>query len=176
MRFVFSKLFYALLAVGFVPLSLSWGRPGLRWAALAYDLGLLALTVFDARTSRLPAGLEIFREFGGRFHIGAETEGRVRVENHTPRTFQLKLKDEYPADLALLSPREVELVVGPQESKALVYVLKPRRRGRFEFGRVAVRARTRLGLAWREELKGETASVKVYPNVRRAREAELKAL
>jgi uncharacterized protein (DUF58 family) len=96
MRFVFSKLFYALLAVGFVPLSLSWGRPGLRWAALAYDLGLLALALFDARTSRLPAGLEIFREFGGRFHIGAETEVRVRVENHTPRAFRLRLKDEYP--------------------------------------------------------------------------------
>jgi hypothetical protein len=71
MRFVFSKLFYALLAVGFVPLSLSWGRPWLRWAAFAYDVGLLALAALDARRSRLPAGLEIFREFGGRFHIGA---------------------------------------------------------------------------------------------------------
>src|SRR5829696_6167198 len=176
MRFVFTKLFYALLAAGFVPLSLSWGRPGLRWAALAYDAGLLALAIFDARTSRLPAGVEIFREFGGRFHIGAETEVRVRVDNHTPRAFRLKLKDEYPPELPPLSPREAELDVGPQESKALVYVLRPRRRGRFEFGRVAVRARTRLGLAWREELAGEAVSVKVYPNVRRAREAELKAL
>jgi uncharacterized protein (DUF58 family) len=176
MRFVFSKLFYALLAVGFVPLSLSWGRPGLRWAAVAYDVGLLALAVFDARSSRLPAGLEVFREFGGRFYIGAETEVRVRVENHTPRTFQLQLKDEYPPELTLLSPREVELTIGPQESKALVYALKPHRRGRFEFGRVAVRARTRLGLAWREESAGAASSVKVYPNVRRAREAELKAL
>src|SRR5215210_256951 len=113
MRFVFSKLFYALLAVGFVPLSLSWGRPGLRWAALAYDVGLLALAFFAARTSRLPAGLEIFREFGGRFHIGAETEVRVRVENHAPRAYRLKLKDEYPPELALLSPREAELDAGP---------------------------------------------------------------
>lgn len=176
MRFVFSKLFYALLAVGFVPLSLSWGRPWLRWAALAYDLGLLALAILDARRSRLPEGLEIFREFGGRFHIGGETEVRVRVDNHTPRAFRLRVKDEHPPELALLSPREAELWVGPQESKALVYILKPRRRGRFEFGRVAVRSRSRLGLAWREDSLGEAASVKVYPNVRRAREAELKAL
>ena len=35
MRFVFSKLFYALLAVGLVPISLSWNRPLLRWLALA---------------------------------------------------------------------------------------------------------------------------------------------
>src|SRR5215212_11428453 len=105
MRFVFSKLFYALLAVGFVPLSLSWGRPGLRWAALVYDAGLLALALFDARTSRLPAGLEIFREFGGRFHIGAETEARVRVDNHTPRAYHLKVKDEHPPELSLVAPR-----------------------------------------------------------------------
>src|ERR687890_1197419 len=116
MRFVFSKLFYALLAAGLVPLSLSWGRPGLRWAALAYDVGLLALAAFDARASRLPAGLEIFREFGGRFHIGAETEVRVRVENHTPRALRLKVKDEHPPELSLLSPRETRLDVGPQES------------------------------------------------------------
>lgn len=176
MRFVFTKLFYALLAVGFVPLSLSWGRPGLRWLALAYDAGLLAAAFFDARLSRLPAGLEIFREFGGRFHIGAETEVRVRVENRTARAYRLKLKDEHPPEMTLLSPREVELTAGPQESQALAYSLKPVRRGRFEFGRVAVRVRTRLGLAWREELAGEAVSVKVYPNVRRAREAELKAL
>src|SRR5215212_8011012 len=151
MRFVFSKLFYALLAVGFVLLSLSWGRPWLRWAAVAYDVGLLALAVFDSRRSRLPAGLEIFREFGGRFHIGAETEVRIRVENHTPRTFRLKLKDEYPPEVLLVSAREAEMEVGPQESKSLAYTLRPQRRGRYEFGRVAVRVRTRLGLAWREE-------------------------
>src|ERR687885_2797438 len=155
MRFVFSKIFYALLAVGFVPLSLSWGRPGLRWAALAYDVGLLAAAALDARASRLPAGLEISREFGGRFHIGAETEVRVRVENHTPRAYALKVKDEYPPELSLLSPRAAELDTGPQESQALAYTLKPRRRGRFEFGRVSVRYASRLGLVWREERAGE---------------------
>jgi uncharacterized protein (DUF58 family) len=176
MRFVFTKLFYALLAVGFVPLSLSWGRPWLRWLAFAYDAGLLALAFADSRASSLPDGLEIFREFGGRFHIGAETEVRVRVENHTPRSFHLKIKDEYPPELALVSPRETELSVGPHEAKVFVYALRPERRGRFEFGRVALRWRTRLGLAWREGRAGEPTAVKVYPNVRRAREAELKAL
>src|SRR2546421_1205633 len=176
MRFVFTKIFYALIAVGFVPLSLSWGRPALRWLALAFDAALLVVAILDSRASRLPEGLEIVREFGGRFHIGAETEVRVTVNNHTPRAFRLKIKDEYPPELQLLSPREVELSVGPQESKTFVYTLKPQRRGRFEFGRVAVRHVSRLGLVWREERAGETASVKVYPNVRRARRAEVKAL
>jgi uncharacterized protein (DUF58 family) len=176
MRFIFSKLFYALLALGFVPLSLSWGRPGLRWAALAYDLGLLAAALVDSRLSRLPAGVEIRREFGGRFHIGGETEVRVTVENRTRRALRLRVKDEYPPEMLLLSPREAELRVEPFESRSLVYEVRPPRRGRFEFGRVAVRFRSRLGLVWREGGADEPTAVKVYPNLRRGREAELKAL
>ncbi|MDT5296591.1 MAG: hypothetical protein QOJ76_3471, partial [Acidobacteriota bacterium] len=176
MRFVFTKLFYALLAAGFVPLSLSWGRPGLRWSALVFDAALVCVAVLDSRTSRLPLELEISREFGGRFHIGAETEVRVHVNNRTPRAFRLKLKDEYPPEMALVSPREVELSLAAQESQTFIYVLKPTRRGRFEFGRVAVRSLSRLGLVWREARAGEAVAVKVYPNIRRAREAELKAL
>ncbi|HYH86286.1 MAG TPA: DUF58 domain-containing protein [Pyrinomonadaceae bacterium] len=176
MRFVFTKLFYALVALGLVPLSLSWGRPWARWLTFAFDAALLLLALIDSRTSRLPEGLEVVREFGGRFHIGAETEVRIRVSNHTPRTFKLKVKDEYPPELTLLSPREAELTVGPLESQIFIYVLKPSRRGRFEFGRVAVRHVSRLGLVWREERVGEPAAVKVYPNIRRAREAELLAL
>jgi len=176
MGFVFTKLFYALLALGFVPLSLSWGRPGWRWAAVAYDVGLLGLAFIDSRLSRLPEGLEVAREFAGRFHIGAETEVRVHVRNHSPRALRLKVKDEYPPELLLASEREAEMRVPAQESRAMVYQLRPPRRGRFVFGRVAVRHLSRLGLVWRETRAGAEAAVKVYPNLRRAREAELKAL
>jgi uncharacterized protein (DUF58 family) len=176
MRFVFTRLFYALLALGLVPLSLSWGRPWLKWLTLLFDLGLLALAFVDSRRSRLPEGLEITREMGGRFHIGAETEVRVHVRNHTARDFTLRIKDEYPPEMILRAEREALMRVEAQESQALVYALRPPRRGRFEFGRVAVRHASRLGLVWREEGVGQPSAVKVYPNIRRAREAELKAL
>src|SRR5436305_15149156 len=81
MRFVFTKLFYALLAAGFVLLSLSWHWPYLRWLTLAYDLLLFAVAFLDARVSRWPRGVTVAREFAGRFHIGAETEVRVVVQN-----------------------------------------------------------------------------------------------
>jgi len=176
MRFVFTKLFYALLALGFVPLSLSWGRPWLRWATVVYDVALLAAALLDSRLSRLPAGLEVRREFGGRFHIGAETEVRVHVLNRTPKAVRLKVKDEYPPELVLVSPREAGMRIGPLDSAVLVYTLRAPRRGRYEFGLVSLRRVSRLGLVWREERAGAAQSVKVYPNIRRAREAELKAL
>jgi uncharacterized protein (DUF58 family) len=176
MRFVFSKPFYILLAAGFVPLSLSWGRPMLRWMTLAYDLALIAVAVFDAWNSKLPAKVVVERHFGGRFAVGAETEVRVEIANHTPRDITLILKDEYPPQMKITGAREARLNLEAQTSAALVYELTPPKRGRFEFGLIAVRYLSRWRLAWRQDLIGQPLSVKVYPNMRRAREAELKAL
>ena len=176
MRFIFSKLLYILLAIGFVPLSLSWGRPMLRWVALAYDLALIAVAVFDAWNSKLPAKVDIERHFGGRFAVGAETEVRIEITNHTPRDIRLIVKDEYPPQMKLAGAREANLNIEAQTSTALVYGLTPPKRGRFEFGLIAVRYLSRWRLTWRQERIGQPVAVKVYPNMRRAREAELKAL
>jgi uncharacterized protein (DUF58 family) len=176
MRFVFTKFFYVLLAIGFIPLSLSWGRPALRWATFAFDAALLLAALIDARISPWPAGVTVEREFGGRFAVGAETEVRVRVFNNTPRALTLLVKDEYPPQMQLTGTRQGRVRAEAQMSTALVYGLKPPKRGRFEFGQIAVRYLSRFGLVWREARMGQAVAVKVYPNMRRAREAELKAL
>lgn len=176
MRFVFTRLLYLLLAIGFIPLSLAWGRPWLRWVTLIYDVVLLTAAIVDARTSRLPAGARITREFSGRFAVGAETEVRVNISNGTPRPLSLMVKDEYPPQMKLSGLREAQMRVEAQSSAALVYGLTPPKRGLFEFGSIAVRYLSRFGLAWRDTRVGEPQAVKVYPNMRRAREAELIAL
>ena len=176
MRFVFARLFYLLLAAGLVLLSLSWAHPRLRWVTLAYDLLLLVVAVVDARTSRLPAGVGIKREFGGRFAVGAEQEVRIEIQNNTARPVSIFVKDEYPPAMLLSGPRESHLFVEAQRSVALIYQLTPPRRGQFEFGQIAVRFLSRLGLVWCQTKAAADQFVKVYPNMRRAREAELKAL
>ena len=177
MRFVFTKLVYLLAALGLVILSLSWGRPWLRWLALAYDLALIGVAIVDARRSRLPKGVRITREFSGRFAVGAETEVFINVQNAQPRALSLVIKDEYPPQMKLSGLREAPMQVDGQTSAALVYGLTPPKRGRFEFGQTAVRFLSRMNLVWCETRVGDIATaVKVYPNMRRAREAELKAL
>lgn len=176
MRFVFSKLFYLLMAGSLILLSFSWGRPWLRWATLAYDSLLITLAVIDARRSRLPKTVNITREFSGRFAVGAETDVRLNVQNRGTKPISLVVKDEYPPQMKLSGLREASLRVEGQSSVALVYGLKPPRRGRFEFGQIAVRFLSRWNLVWSETRVGEPVAVKVYPNMRRAREAELKAL
>src|SRR4051812_12423977 len=101
MRFVFTKLFYLLIAAGLILLSLSWGRPMVRWAALAYDVVLIALAIFDARRSQLPKGVLITREFSGRFAVGAETTVSVNIRNALPHAISLIVKDEFPPQMKL---------------------------------------------------------------------------
>jgi uncharacterized protein (DUF58 family) len=176
MRFVFTKLFYLLVAAGFIILSLSWGRPWVRWVALAYDVTLIILAIVDARRSKLSRSVSITREFGGRFAVGAKTEIRINVQNAQPHAISLVIKDEYPARMKLSDLREGAMRIEAQTSAALIYGLTPPKRGRFEFGQIVVRFLSEWNLVWVETRVGEPVSVKVYPNMRRAREAELKAL
>lgn len=176
MRFVFSKFFYLLMGASLIILSLSWGRPWLRWVALAYDIILIILALVDARRSQLPKGVRITREFSGRFAVGAETNVSINVQNFQAQAISLVIKDEYPPQMKLSGLREARLRVEGQTSAALIYGLTPPKRGRFQFGEIAVRFLSRFNLVWCETRAGEAVSVKVYPNMRRAREAELKAL
>ncbi len=176
MRFVYTRLFYILLAAGLIPLSLSWNRPVLRWATLAFDVLLFIAAILDARLSRLPQGFRVAREFGGRFSVGAETEVRLNLLNNSPRALTIQVKDEYPPQMILHGLREARVEVEAQSSAALIYGLTPPRRGRFEFGQTAIRYLSRFGLAWVQTHTGAPVTVKVYPNIRRARDAELKAL
>jgi uncharacterized protein (DUF58 family) len=176
MRFVFTKLFYLLMALGLIVLSFSWGRPWVRWIALAYDVALIVLAIIDARRSQLPKDVGITREFNGRFAVAAETEVHLKVQNAQPHAISLVIKDEYPPQMKLSGLREAHMRVEGQASATLVYGLTPPKRGRFEFGQIAVRFLSRLNLVWCETRVGDATAVKVYPNMRRAREAELKAL
>ena len=176
MHFVFTKFFYFLAALGFIPLALSWQRPWLAWVALGYDLLLLIAAVVDAHTSKLPRGFRVSRQFGGRFAMGAETEVKIQIENASNRAVSLIIKDEFPPQMIMTGEREGAVRVPAHGTAALIYGLTPPRRGRFEFGHTALRFRSRLNLVWRDARGAEPVAVKVYPNMRRAREAELKAL
>ena len=177
MRFVFSRRFYILFALGFIPLSLSWNLPVLRYLVLIYDILLIALAFADYFISRnLPEDFHIKREFDKRFAIGDETDVRLHIENSTANDYYIHVKDEFPPEMKLNEKREAEFPVKAQTSAEFFYGLTPPKRGKYTFGKTAVRWFSKFGLVWCQTDLGEAESVKVYPNMRRAREMELKAL
>ncbi|MBK8809877.1 MAG: DUF58 domain-containing protein [Acidobacteria bacterium] len=177
MRFVFTRKFYLLLAFGLVPLSLSWSVPVLRWIVVGFDAAIIVVTLIDYFTSRrLADEIVVNRSFAKRFAIGDPTRVTLRIENPTPRDLDLRIKDEYPDAMRLGGPREAEFKVAAHTSAEFSYDLTPPNRGRYEFGKLAARIRSRLGMVWCQTEFDISQAVKVYPNMRRAREIELKAL
>ncbi|HEX8287229.1 MAG TPA: DUF58 domain-containing protein [Pyrinomonadaceae bacterium] len=177
MRFVFSRRFFILLAVGLVPLSLSWNFPFLRSIVLIYDFVLITTAFVDYFISRrLPEDFTVTRSFEKRFAIGEEARIHLRVENGSSNDYRTVIKDEYPPEMILGDKREAKFVAEAQTTADFFYLLTPPKRGNYRFGRTAVRWLSRLGLVWCQTELGEPQSVKVCPNMRRAREMELKAL
>jgi uncharacterized protein (DUF58 family) len=177
MKFIFSRLFYVLFVIGFVPLSLSWNLPWLRTLVFVYDACLVIAAVADYLLSRgLGGDLRVRREFDRRFAIGDAAKVSLHFENLSERDLQLAIKDEFPPEMRLDETREAEFKLDAHSTAEFYYHLTPPRRGRYEFGRTAVRFLSRVGLVWCQADIGQAESVKVYPNMRRAREIELKAL
>jgi len=177
MQLVFSRQFYGLLIIGLVPLSLSWSLTFLRSVVFAFDALLIAAAFVDYFISRRRIdALIVKRVFDKRFAIGDRSAVRILIENPSPRSFRLQIKDEYPPEMRLDDDRHAEFALGPYSDAQFTYSLSPPRRGHYEFGRTAVRFLSRLRLVWCQALVGQPEAVKVYPNMRRAREIELKAL
>ncbi len=177
MRFVFSRRFYILLALGLIPLALSWNLPFLRTIVFGFDIFLFTAAIVDYFISRkLPEDFKVTRSFERRFAIGDANKVHLKVENATVRSIHLKLKDEYPPEMNLDGKREAEFTVAAQTFADFFYVLTPPKRGNYKFGKTAVRYLSKLGLIWCQTDLCAAQAVKVYPNMRRAREMELKAL
>jgi uncharacterized protein (DUF58 family) len=177
MNFVFSRRFLVLLAFGIMPLSLSWNFPALRYVVLAFDIVLIAAAIVDYFISRkLRENLTVERSFSAKFALGDETVVTVRLANQNAVDLEVLVKDEFPDGMHLESPREEQFRLPAHSFADFSYSLIPPNRGRFEFGKTAVRFRSRLGLVWCQAELGRPQSVKVFPNIRRAREVELKAL
>ena len=177
MRFTFSRRFYVLLAAGFVPLSVAWSLPWLTYVVFVFDVVLVGVAIADHFASRSALSpLSLDRKFDRRFAIGDPVRVSIDVENSGDRSISLRLKDEYPPVMHLDEERETEFTMPPHGTAEFFYHLTPHRRGKYQFGVTAVRYRSRLGLVWNQTDLGKAEAVKVYPNMRRAREMELKAL
>jgi uncharacterized protein (DUF58 family) len=176
MRFVFSRRFFILFALGLVPLSVSWQMPSLRYAVFAFDLALVTAAAVDYFLSRDLKGVSAERRFERRFAIGDTTDVHIDIENTTDRDVDLWIKDEYPPEMRVTDGREASFRVDGGSQATFTYAVTAPKRGKYAFGRTAVRFLSRFGLVWCQTALCEPETVKVYPNMRRAREMELKAV
>ncbi|MBI3950443.1 MAG: DUF58 domain-containing protein [Acidobacteria bacterium] len=172
--FIFAKRFYWLLALGLIPLSLSWLNPKLVWAASIYDSLVLVAAAVDVWQTKSRDLIRIERHTERHFSLNAKNEVQLVVSNLSERPLALRLRDEYPQDMPS-SVKEFDIVISPGQKTAMQYFLTPNSRGDFEFGRGVVRTLGRMRLIWRQVAFDLRQTVRVYPNFRQARNIELYA-
>ena len=175
MKFVFTWKFVVLVGAGVGLLSFGWISPGVLYLTVLYDLVLIALAVIDYSSSEKTGDFKIEREMEERFAMGAHNHVTVRVANRARRPVTLRIKDEYPPEMELVDPREVQMIIAAGRSREWRYDLLPTARGKYSFGEIQVRFQSKYGLIWKQLSYPASSDVKVYPDIREARKNELYA-
>jgi uncharacterized protein (DUF58 family) len=175
LKFVFTTRFFLLLTAGLVLLSLGWFVRAAIYLTLVYDFAIIMAAAVDYLFSEKPSAFRVEREMEERFAMGAENEVTIRIANRARRKISFIVKDEFPSEMELTTPREAQLSIPAGRTRAWRYSLLPTSRGKYSFGDTQVRYRTRLGLLLHQLTYGTATDVKVYPDIREAKKHEIYA-
>lgn len=86
--------------------------------------------------------------------------------NPSSHPWHLRVREEIPAPLHRLGPKQRDLTLAPASDTADKHVFDPWRRGKVDAGRFDLRLRGRWGLAWRQGTRHLPWHVTVYPGLR----------
>ncbi|WP_345950548.1 DUF58 domain-containing protein [Mucilaginibacter sp. PAMB04274] len=115
------------------------------------------------------------RQAPDRLSNGDENELAVYIENFYPFTIQAGIIDEIPHQF---QKRDVwfKTSVQPRRNKTLTYILKPLKRGEYDFGLIRVFVHSPIGLLSRRYNFKEEEVLPVYPSFLQMRQYELMAI
>ncbi len=172
------------------------------YVALGYLALVGAMIFLDRALTPKPRDFHITRSNDARLSLGAENRVVIEIENTSKRTVRAVARDEYPpefrADKIVLNSAALEsspvpsvrlspiasrasstpsipFTLKPRVPIALVYHVRPPRRGDYTFGDTNLRWWGVLGLTIRQARFKTSAPVKVYPNLLDIRKYELQA-
>jgi uncharacterized protein (DUF58 family) len=175
-NFVFTNRFFLLLVVGIALLSLGWFNRAALYLTISLDILLFVVAAVDYFISEQAKDFQIERLMDERFAMGAENQVTIKIRNRARRSVKFIVKDEYPSQMELLDhPRIASLTIPTNRSRTWSYELLPTGRGKYNFGKTALRFQTKLGLLWKQYNFPTESDVKVYPNIREAKKNELYA-
>jgi uncharacterized protein (DUF58 family) len=165
-----SRRWYLVAAALALLAPLALLRPALASLLLVADLAWVIAFLLDVwsisalELSRFP----VSREAPAAFSVGRSLPVTYLWHNPTNRALTLLVREVVPAPLALASGPERRLVLPPAGTRREELVYIPQRRGKAMAGRLHLRVRGPLGLAWRQGRRELPWRVIVYPSLRAA--------
>jgi len=163
---------YAIVLAAALPLALGAVSVAFVWLAVALIAVALILAAVDAVATPRPDRVPVSRVADPQLSIGVGNKIALRVSNPFARPLRAVLVDGVPASFDV-DRRRLATVVAPAEQTDLEYVTRPRHRGSFQFGDVALRVRGPLDLVEKQGRVATAAPANVYPDLHEIRRYEV---
>lgn len=153
----------AAALAGLALLALRWPTAGV--LLLAADLCWLAVLVADSRLAPAREDVQVSRDVPAAFAVGRVASVRYRWQIRSRRAVRLEVREWLPEPLGGANVAARQLLVPPGRGFEDVLDLRPVRRGIGEGGRMDLRIRGPLGLAWRQLSVMLPWTATVYPGL-----------
>ncbi len=175
---IVTRRFLWLVALGLVPLLASYAIGPLAYAAVLWNLLVIAGAVCDYLLCPRPDdAVSVAREVGEVLSVAAENEVVIRVRNRTRLPVPVAVRDEPPGVFDFgkegTMGREKAKKLAPFETWEYTYHVVPPARGDFVFRDIFLRVTGPLGLITRQGVIPAEKSVAVYPNLRAVEDYEI---
>ncbi len=159
-----SRRLYVLLASGLVFFLATYVHPVFARIGMAYDFLILGLLALDFALTPRPNCLSAQRAVSDRLSIGRLNPVEIEVYNQGLRNLNVRVRDDFPRQLES-DVLEFVFELAQKSRATLKYVLTPRSRGLYTFGKINVRYLSRLGLFWVQVSSPAQRQVKVYSDL-----------
>lgn len=166
-----SRRFLVLLAVPVLPLLLA-PRPAMVACAIAWDVALALVAIFDAWLPPRPRDMVVTRHEKERFSLGAPTSVGWTLRNLSSYPARFEITDDLPPTF-LPSEESVHGTLAPESHASVGYDVRPMERGLHRFRDMHLRIDSFFGLVKKQARLPADTAVKVYPNVASLARSEL---
>ncbi len=163
MFFTHLAALYSLLGVIFVFLFYNLLTPF--GAVLLYNIIFLTVTIVDFLTIPHPREIKIKRIIGDKLSLGVENDVIFEIENKSPKTVKIQIKDEYPQKFSVNKKTLKTKIKGYQKIQ-ISYKTTPYKRGEYTFGKTSIRLTGALQIIGRQFTLQWEKKVAVYPNLK----------
>ena len=141
---------------------------------VGYDAAIVLVAALSFLLSARPGQMDVERRLPEHLSLGAVNQIGWDIRNLASSPVRFELTEGVPEDVQPEVPSVAGTIL-PHASAELRYGVRPRCRGRYEFGDIFLRWHAPLGLLIRQRRIRARDAVKVYPNVASLARYELAA-
>jgi uncharacterized protein (DUF58 family) len=139
------------------------------WAMLAWDAGVVLLTIVDTVLLPAPSSITVERRFGNSPVLGEATSVEIEITQKSNQILDVRLSDALHPALAAM-PVEGRVRAFPRDAVRITLQCVPNTRGDVKLGKVYLRYRGALKLVERWAAVDLEQEIRVYPPMERSPE------